>query len=133
MDAHSACSMSTSLASSIRQNLSALYLLVLAGPKAASDGPFALFLFSPHEGGGVGTNSRIACLPVPSGEKAEGLLVATRDGDNVGVVVVHDGVPDGDPTLYKIVLPNGAAADPGARAPRSTGTAVTNDPERTLR
>jgi hypothetical protein len=82
-----------------------LQLLVLAGPSAGEGGAFAVFLFTPHEGNGSETTVPVAALSVPDGEKAEGLLVAARDGNNVKALILHDGVEDGDPTLYDLTLP----------------------------
>ena len=82
-----------------------LQLLVLAGPSAGEGGAFAVFLFTPHEGNGSETTVPVAALSVPDGEKAEGLLVAARDGNKVKALILHDGVEDGDPTLYDLTLP----------------------------
>lgn len=82
-----------------------LQLLILAGPKDGEGGPFKVFLFSPHKGGGSGATTFVDELPYVAGEKAEGVLVVARDGRNVRILVVHDGVPNGDPTLYDLTLP----------------------------
>lgn len=80
-------------------------LLILAGPKSGGDGPFSVVLFSPATGGGPGTATPVQQLATEGDAKAEALLVATRNGSNVKVLVMHDSVLDGDPRLYDLVLP----------------------------
>lgn len=86
---------------------SPLRFLVLAGPKDGEEGPFKVFLFSPREGGGQGAVELIDELPLKPGEKAEGILAAARDDKRVSVLVLHDGVVDGDPMIYDLPLPQG--------------------------
>ncbi len=82
-----------------------LRLLVLAGPDEGEGGPFEVFLFEPNRGEGSETTARLIKLDVPGSEKAEGLLIAAREGNDVTVLVLHDGVSGGDPTLHKLTLP----------------------------
>ena len=81
-------------------------LLALGGGKQGEKGNFAIFVVTLATDSDPTQVSKVLDLSVEPGEKAEGMMIADRDGKKVKVLVLHDGpLPNGNPVLYSIQIP----------------------------
>ena len=87
-------------------SLSGGRILILSGPSEdTSTGPYKLSLVD-AKSGILRPIGRLATRPERDSGKPEGLAVLRTDGNQVDIVVLHDGPPNGDPVEYSFTLPS---------------------------
>ena len=86
--------------------------LILSGPVGDGFGPYQLYFWDGSdciEGSDRPTDHRTILLgniPTQTGAKAEGIAVLEESSSSYIILLVYDGVPNGQPTLLKTIKPS---------------------------